>query len=818
MGAAMLGLAESADAAPSSQPLMGVGAWGGPSASIALEDSGAGWYHNWALTHDWLVTPAGCEYVPMVRDLSLVTPANMADLTDASGSLLTFLEADKSGAGYVSPSAALEVWPQLEATGRRLGSPTTSTADQAGGWLDEFFQGASQQGRRVDFVAVAWRPWAEIVSGSSVSAAVTALREFLGRVHLRHGTPLWLIDYNLSAQGATVTSTMQADFLGEAASMMSSLGVVDRWAWYSLQPDSSLATAPLYGSDHALTAVGERFRELTGAGQSNEEPSEPVDRATRTGVGTWADLGASRHLAETGTPWFYTWGPNHEGIVPPDGCEFIPMIWGMRDLTQDVLGQLPAGAPALLGFNEPDLDSESNIPVGQALDAWPQLEATGLRLGAPAVSQAGHVGGSWLDQFMRGVRDRGLRVDFIPLHWYLPESMVSSFTVARAVDDLRLYLTAVHNRYRLPIWLTEFSLVVWERGNDQPMNDQTQAEFLDAATAMLATLPFVERWAWFAMHPKFQSDPSSLYDMKGRLTLPGAAFRQVTNTTVPVAAPPAGQPKAVQQGTVMWASASAGRALADSGARWFRTYSFTQEGINSAVSGQLRPGVNSPTGGLFRAGFAVPAGCEFVPMVGTRAALAALEADPTVIGSGVQALLTFDQPDLASKADMSVEEALDLWPALEATGLRLGAPLTSGGSRSKWLLEFMNGIRSRGHRVDFVPLEWYPPASAMANDDVTAMLDDLDRAVEVAYLEYFLPVWVTAWSLIDWSTGQTASASKQADFLAAADDRLSRLGRVERVAWFSLEELASNFKDSALHTGKSLTKVGKRFRSLAQQS
>lgn len=63
--------------------------------------------------------------------------------------------------------------------------------------------------------------------------------------------------------------------------------------------------------------------------------------------------------------------------------------------------------------------------------------------------------GGWLDRFLSGAKARGYRVDFIALHWY-----GSEFSAA-AVDHLRGYIQAVYQRYRMPIWLTEFALIKW---------------------------------------------------------------------------------------------------------------------------------------------------------------------------------------------------------------------------------------------------------------------------------------------------------------------------------------------------------------------
>ena len=63
-------------------------------------------------------------------------------------------------------------------------------------------------------------------------------------------------------------------------------------------------------------------------------------------------------------------------------------------------------ADTLLTFNEPDQAGQANMSVSDALAAWPQLEATGMRLGAPAVSYGGDTPGGWLDQFMTGAKQK----------------------------------------------------------------------------------------------------------------------------------------------------------------------------------------------------------------------------------------------------------------------------------------------------------------------------------------------------------------------------------------------------------------------------
>jgi hypothetical protein len=120
---------------------------------------------------------------------------------------------------------------------------------------------------------------------------------------------------------------------------------------------------------------------------------------------------------------------------------------------------------------------------------------------------------------MSGARARGYRVDFIALHWY-----GSDFRAEAATGHLRGYLQKVHERYRLPIWLTEYALTSFG-GAKYPSADE-QAAFVRTSTAMLEALPFVERYAWFSL--PFTADAGTgLYRDGSNPTPAGAVYRSV---------------------------------------------------------------------------------------------------------------------------------------------------------------------------------------------------------------------------------------------------------------------------------------------------
>ena len=246
-------------------------------------------------------------------------------------------------------------------------------------------------------------------------------------------------------------------------------------------------------------------------------PRPPAVQTPKKGASTWSSFGgSSAALKDVKASWFYNWGPDSGGVSAP-GVEFVPMIWGTGSVTSANLTKVK-GAKDLLGFNEPDMGGQANMTPAQTLDLWPQLQATGDRLGSPSVAYGGDTPGGWLDQFMSGAKSRGYRVDFIALHWY-----GSDFSAA-AAGQLKGYIQNVYNRYHLPIWLTEYALIKFSGSPEFPTQDQ-QAAFVKASTTMLEGLSYVERYAWFAL-PSAKTGDTGLYTNGTTPTGVGLAYRE----------------------------------------------------------------------------------------------------------------------------------------------------------------------------------------------------------------------------------------------------------------------------------------------------
>ncbi|UCC69568.1 MAG: RNA polymerase [Armatimonadota bacterium] len=264
--------------------------------------------------------------------------------------------------------------------------------------------------------------------------------------------------------------------------------------------------------------------EATAADSGASSVERPPAGVRKKGIGHWSPSHGKHGLDpvvidELGCGWFYNWTPRPRAAAQKVEAEFIPMIWGESNVSDEALAGVKAGGySALLGFNEPDSRGQANISVARAIELWPKLMATGLSLGSPGTTQ----GARWLDEFMEEADRRGYRVDFICLHWY------DDITRPDAVENLRRYLTRYWERYKRPLWLTEFSGGDWEWCSRRPVTFEDNARFAREVIPMLESLPFVERYAWFSskVTPSDRYYPTTgLYESADKITVVGAAYR-----------------------------------------------------------------------------------------------------------------------------------------------------------------------------------------------------------------------------------------------------------------------------------------------------
>jgi hypothetical protein len=213
-------------------------------------------------------------------------------------------------------------------------------------------------------------------------------------------------------------------------------------------------------------------------------------------------------IAALGATWCYNWGSARKATECNDPY-FVPMIWGGSDVAGAIKAIGNAGYTTVLGFNEPNKSDQANMSVDSAIALWPTVTSNPkIRVGSPAVSDDGR---SWLESFMTQVQAKGLRVDFIAMHWY---GWNAGSCVAGQLEGAINWAS----KWNLPIWITEFGCM----GSSNP-DEKTVLDFFNNAIPVLKKHPLVERWAWYpwnTYNELYLEDKSGVWSM----TALGKAF------------------------------------------------------------------------------------------------------------------------------------------------------------------------------------------------------------------------------------------------------------------------------------------------------
>lgn len=260
---------------------------------------------------------------------------------------------------------------------------------------------------------------------------------------------------------------------------------------------------------------------LAPAGQARGAPKTQKgnDGSAKKGLGIGGKSpDFDRKLKELNCKWFYNWTGAKPDDSPRD-IPFIPMIWKYSGNPQSV-EKVAAVAKKensreLLAFNEPDRSSQSNMSVVQALEAWPLLQKTGLRLGSPACV---HPDSDWMQEFMEEVKKRNLKVDFICVHSYAGPN----------ADAFLDRLKTIHKLYDRPLWITEFAVGDWNATSlaENRYKPADILKFMKDVLPKLDRLDFLERYAWFPADADNKTlGNSALWDADGKLTPLGEYYR-----------------------------------------------------------------------------------------------------------------------------------------------------------------------------------------------------------------------------------------------------------------------------------------------------
>jgi hypothetical protein len=247
-----------------------------------------------------------------------------------------------------------------------------------------------------------------------------------------------------------------------------------------------------HGWNPRRAAAGHRRTPACLRGDGPAEPPGLAERARVARPARVATTGQSPYkgvanspaaqLAALGATWCYNWGTSPKASDCNDPL-FVPMVWGGGDVAGAIKAIGDAGYKTVLGFNEPNKTDQSNMTVDAAIALWPTLTSNpNIRVSSPAVSDDGR---AWLESFMTQVKAKGLRVDFIAMHWYgWNAGSCTSGQLEGAINWA--------SKWGLPVWITEFGCM----GSSNP-DEQTLITFFNNSIPMLKNHPLVERYAWY---------------------------------------------------------------------------------------------------------------------------------------------------------------------------------------------------------------------------------------------------------------------------------------------------------------------------------
>ena len=217
-----------------------------------LEQLGATWYYNWGIDGE---SCGGAEFVPMVWGGAGLTPDDVSAAVQRAAdaghaTVLGFNEPDRPDQADMTVDQALALWPSMTADdGILVASPATSSAAEGQRWMEEFMTRATDEGLRVDVLAVHWYGW----GAGSCDPDAAGLDQYLDWAESLPGDlPIWITEFGCLNESGPDAATVQAFYEG-VVEMLEDHPRVERYAWFPWVEHHHLA------EEGALTPLGDVF-------------------------------------------------------------------------------------------------------------------------------------------------------------------------------------------------------------------------------------------------------------------------------------------------------------------------------------------------------------------------------------------------------------------------------------------------------------------------------------------------------------------------------------------------------------------------------
>jgi autotransporter-associated beta strand protein len=187
------------------------------------------------------------------------------------------------------------------------------------------------------------------------------------------------------------------------------------------------------------------------------------------------------------------------------------------------------------------------------------------------------------------------------------------------------------------------------------------------------------------------------------------------------------------------------------------------------------------------------ASSEFIPMAWGSSSVTNDANFKQLLGHSSEYILGFNEPERAEQANMTVAEAIALWPKLMSTGKKLVSPAVGTDTLGmNWLTSFLSEANRLDLRVDAIAIHWY--GDVRSTNAHTGFLNRIDIVHNTftnnAGQKY--PIWITEFGGIDWTEGVSpVTQEMNARFLTGALPGLDSRSHVQRYAWFGWRDETS---------------------------
>ena len=216
-------------------------------------EAGASWYYNWRTKAS---DSGSLEFVPMIWGERDNHNQNYQDAKNAASPyLLGFNEPDSCTGGdeavHMSPQRASDIWPRLQWTGKKLGSPAVASDKK---WQWEFMRKVEAPGvKAVDFMAVHYYP-----DITEPQRAAKELLDLCADTWATYGRKVWLTEFgalNYESSDKVIA------FIKLVVPLLENAPFVERYAWFADAGYRGYSGSAIFDHNGHLTKVGEAYRD-----------------------------------------------------------------------------------------------------------------------------------------------------------------------------------------------------------------------------------------------------------------------------------------------------------------------------------------------------------------------------------------------------------------------------------------------------------------------------------------------------------------------------------------------------------------------------